>query len=324
MAATKTLEQRRNDFLIRLKELYPKYRLISEYVNADTFVYLEYIPTCEVWKVKPRYLDGKRQAPGVAKLKKPRTKAYKWTQQIFEEKFYKKWSKDEYEVVGKYEKQHLPIEILHKKCGKIFTPSPSNMIYSNKKGCLHCYGKGKLTVEDYQNRFNQNTELQEYTILSIESKHGHVFGEVRHNHEKCENHTFSIRLSDMLSKHNHRCPKCNDLELESKAVRDIKQYLIENKYEFIQEAKFDTCKNINVLPFDFYLPKYNTIIEYDGRQHFNASFSSDKERASIKLKQTQYNDNIKNEWCKNNNINLLRIKYTQDHMNVLMKFLERL
>lgn len=45
MAATKTLEERTNDFKQRLKELYPDYLLESGYVNADTYVFLRHIPT---------------------------------------------------------------------------------------------------------------------------------------------------------------------------------------------------------------------------------------------------------------------------------------
>lgn len=60
------------------------------------------------------------------------------------------------------------------------------------------------------------------------------------------------------------------------------------------------------LPFDFYLPELNICIEYDGEQHFkeNRHFGG-KEY----LEKTKYHDQIKNEYCKNNNIKLIRIKY---------------
>lgn len=44
--------------------------------------------------------------------------------------------------------------------------------------------------------------------------------------------------------------------------------LIENNIKFISEKRFNGCKNINELPFDFYLPNQNLLIEYDGIQHF--------------------------------------------------------
>ena len=55
MAATKNLKQRQNDFLIRLKKLYPDYKLISDYINADTFVILEH-KDGYIWKTKRRWV----------------------------------------------------------------------------------------------------------------------------------------------------------------------------------------------------------------------------------------------------------------------------
>lgn len=41
--------------------------------------------------------------------------------------------------------------------------------------------------------------------------------------------------------------------------------------EFDEQKRFSDCKNSkgsDMLPFDFYIPKYNTLIEYDGLHHF--------------------------------------------------------
>lgn len=58
--------------------------------------------------------------------------------------------------------------------------------------------------------------------------------------------------------------------------------------------------------FDFYLPQYNTLIEYDGKQHFEPiEFFGGEE----KFNKLQENDKIKNEYCKNNKIPLIRISY---------------
>ena len=73
--------------------------------------------------------------------------------------------------------------------------------------------------------------------------------------------------------------------------------------EFIREFKFEKCKDKKQLPFDFYLPNYNCCIEYDGIQHF-------KETNWNNLKDTQKKDNIKNQYCKDNDIYLIRIPYT--------------
>ena len=47
----------------------------------------------------------------------------------------------------------------------------------------------------------------------------------------------------------------------------ILDVLSEYKINYIPQARFFDCKNIYPLPFDFYLYDYNTIIEFDGKQH---------------------------------------------------------
>ena len=61
--------------------------------------------------------------------------------------------------------------------------------------------------------------------------------------------------------------------------------------------------------FDFYIPSGNYIIEYDGQQHFmhtNLGWN-DKEH----FEKVQKRDGLKNEYCRKNNIPIIRIPYTQ-------------
>jgi hypothetical protein len=94
--------------------------------------------------------------------------------------------------------------------------------------------------------------------------------------------------------------------------------LKQNNLSFIKEKTFNTCifPNTNYFAkFDFYIDnKY--LIEYDGEQHFYPmSFGSQKETGTEKLLKTQERDKFKNQWCKDNNIPLIRIPYT--HYNNL-------
>ena len=69
--------------------------------------------------------------------------------------------------------------------------------------------------------------------------------------------------------------------------------------------------------FDFYLPLYNLCIEYDGEGHYapvNWNGCSDN-RASESFERIKRNDELKNEYCKNNSIDLLRISYL-DYDNI--------
>jgi hypothetical protein len=60
------------------------------------------------------------------------------------------------------------------------------------------------------------------------------------------------------------CPICS----ESKGERKIRKYFDKFKIDYKREYKFQDCKNILPLRFDFYLPKYRVVIEFDGKQHY--------------------------------------------------------
>ena len=96
-----------------------------------------------------------------------------------------------------------------------------------------------------------------------------------------------------------------------------------HKIKYTPQKRFDDCKDIKPLPFDFYLSDYNTCIEYDGQQHFEpVDFSGKRENlAQQQFEKTQYHDKIKNKYCEDNNIRLLRIPYFKNIEEELNNFL---
>lgn len=75
--------------------------------------------------------------------------------------------------------------------------------------------------------------------------------------------------------------------------------------------RFPDCRDQKTLPFDFYLPGYNLIIEYDGRQHTDPNAGwGDLKGGKYGYNYIHRHDLMKNQYCKDNNINLLRIPYT--------------
>jgi very-short-patch-repair endonuclease len=58
--------------------------------------------------------------------------------------------------------------------------------------------------------------------------------------------------------------------------------------------------------FDFYIPKWNTIIEYDGEYHFNIKPGRHDEK---KLNEYIFRDIQKNNFAKDNGIDMIRISY---------------
>lgn len=100
------------------------------------------------------------------------------------------------------------------------------------------------------------------------------------------------------------CPWCN----ASHGERKIKAILSKLDVKYESQKRFTECKYKLLLPFDFYLPLYNVLIEYDGEQHFKPR----KQFGGIEaFKIAKNNDNIKTEYAAKNNIPLLRIPYTK-------------
>jgi hypothetical protein len=92
-----------------------------------------------------------------------------------------------------------------------------------------------------------------------------------------------------------------------------------------REKSFENCtnqlkgKSCKKLRFDFYVPELNALIEYDGEQHFikRGKFG----RSFDTLKQ---NEIIKNNFCKDNNIKLIRIHYKTPKNEIESKLMEAL
>ena len=89
--------------------------------------------------------------------------------------------------------------------------------------------------------------------------------------------------------------------------------LLEEKWSFkiTRQKTFENCVDKRCLPFDIYLDEYNVLIEYQGEQHYNPiRYSSETQEEVIKkFKYTQNHDNIKRQYCINNNIPLIEIPY---------------
>ena len=80
-------------------------------------------------------------------------------------------------------------------------------------------------------------------------------------------------------------------------------------YSLIPQKRYDDCRDKYPLPFDRFCEELNLIIEYDGEWHYMLIPFIDKEEARKHLKTMQYHDTIKNEYCKTNNINIIRVPY---------------
>lgn len=209
----------------------------------------------------------------------------------------------EYKVLGNYINNQTLISILHNNCNKEYKVRPSNFL--NGYRCPHCFKNKTKTTKEFIAEVEKLTN-KEYIVNGIYTNNKTKISII---HTKC-NKSFEMRPNDFIS--GHRCPHCAVLPHDSKGCQSIKKYLNDNEYYYQTEYTFKDCKNKNVLPFDFCLFDDNDkpilLIEFDGKQHFEpmSSFGGVKEFNNMVKR-----DNIKNEYCKKNSINLIRISFKE-------------
>lgn len=121
---------------------------------------------------------------------------------------------------------------------------------------------------------------------------------------------YSMEISNR-TKANMNCPLCGSYKGSDEIERILKYYGFIKNDGFYREYSFPDCKYKQTLFFDFYLPKIRVAIERDGQQHFYpVTFGSKNEKqAKIDFKDQKKRDSIKNKYCLDNDIYLIRIPY---------------
>jgi very-short-patch-repair endonuclease len=116
------------------------------------------------------------------------------------------------------------------------------------------------------------------------------------------------------------CPKCN----ETHGERLIRLWLEQHSIHYEFQKHFEDCVYKKPLFFDFFVSKYQLCIEFDGKQHFREGIGGKVGRYTFTTKDWHLINNrdaVKNQWCNENGIRLLRIDYTQinDIKNILQR-----
>jgi len=226
---------------------------------------------------------------------------------------------EEYTILGEYETNKTKILTRHNVCGYEYYVRP-NDILSRGRRCPKCANiiRGMTRKKD--------TTIFKQEVYDLVGEEYTVLGEYKTNktkilvsHNICGN-KYEVRPNDFQQ--GYRCPECNNLYKESFAIKEIKNFLNENNIRYECEIIFDECKNQRHLPFDFYIKTDLSsvgfiLIEFDGIQHFKAKGFISEE----KVIKTQINDRIKDEFCKQYGIPLLRIAFNENYIKILNKFL---
>jgi very-short-patch-repair endonuclease len=116
-------------------------------------------------------------------------------------------------------------------------------------------------------------------------------------------------------KRRKRCPACNEYNKQNSiSIKLVENWLSEHGIDYIKEKRFEDCRDIKPMPFDFYLPQKNICIEFDGRQHFKPAYFGgvDDKKAKEHLEYIKRHDKMKNNYCLRKNIKLIRIPYFKE------------
>ena len=172
----------------------------------------------------------------------------------------------------------------------------------NGKGCRKCSGAEKLTTEIFIKKSSDiHDNKYDYSLVDYKGHYSKVI-------IICPVHNvFEQGAGSHMS--GIGCPRCK----ESKGEKEIFNQLIKKGIIFETQKTFEGCKFKNKLRFDFYLPEHNMCIEYDGEQHFNPiKYYGGQEKFDLIKKK----DEIKTKFCKDNGIQLIRIKFS-DKINLI-------
>jgi len=175
-----------------------------------------------------------------------------------------------------------------------FEQTPSNHLY-NSSGCNFCSRDGQKLTLISDDRLSNMKKIHKdryiYNDMSIQNGNINIH---------CQTHgTFSQYI--YFHEYGHGCPKCVCV---SRGLISIDKYLIDKKIQFYKNKTFENCFRKRKLKFDFYLPKYNIVIEYYGEHHFiDIKYFGNNNKSTIE------SDKIKENYCNNNGIKILIIQY---------------
>ena len=221
----------------------------------------------------------------------------------------------------KYEGNNVKVKIWCNTCKEFFYQAPR--IHLCGKGCKKC-GKKQWLLKHYMGLSN--------FIKKARTIHGNKYDYSQINYinsyTKVCIHCNQCNNDFLQDPHSHLrrkgCPYCR----QSKGETQVKVWLDLRGIKYKTQYRFNNCRNKNPLPFDFYLPDYNACIEFQGQQHYLSAMQTNLAKSEVigkqEFKNLQQRDQIKRNFCKENNIQLLEIKYNEKVNKKLENFFKKL
>ena len=210
---------------------------------------------------------------------------------------------DEYTTLSNYKGSNEYMQFRHNICNHEFPMTPHNFIFNNQRcpKCAQLIRKEKLskTHEEFlvelEARFpNEYDVLDNY--INSNTK-------IRFLHKSCRHITHQTPYKAL-----HNLSLCKFCDCPTRGEQKIINYLDSIMFgEYEYQKYYDDLLGIHEgeLSYDFYLPKYNLLIEYQGEYHDGTAGNQTLEEFEIQ----QEHDKRKREYAKSHNISLLEIWY---------------
>lgn len=198
-----------------------------------------------------------------------------------------------------YDYWNKKVCIVCKKHGEIWQRASFHL---RGYGCYKCSRESKrCSLDVFISKANAKHGMGTYDYSKVELKKGlqDIISII------CQKHgVFQQRAQQHLE---HGCPQCKC----GKGEKAIRNWLVSNKVEFESQYTYPDLKGPGngLLKFDFYIPLINLLIEYDGEQHFGLFRFCTVEKAVQKFRKIYHNDNLKDLYCSQHKIPLLRIPF---------------
>lgn len=288
----------RDEFLVKAEDLSPSskamVKVICDYCGEECDVAWYHQKEIQDKNEKNACYNCRHKKMYENNLEERQSKLYKNALKACEEKGYELISKKEDIINNRtYIVYRCPVHGLQKM-------RIANLI--SGRGCPKC------SIDAKSEKYRLSSDEAEERIASLGgkllNKQDYINRAERNLIIECAycGNPFTTSLVIFTQHGGQMCSNCKDTE--SIGERRIRIFLESNNILFEQEKWFADCRDVNPLPFDFYLPNYNLLIEFDGKQHYEQGHFTHSH-----LSYTQAHDAIKNAYCKENNINLLRIPY---------------
>jgi len=212
---------------------------------------------------------------------------------------------DKFLYLEEYKGSDIKIKMQCKKCGYEFLQDPYHHL-KREQGCPKCSGNIKFTQEQWiEEARKRHNDFYDYSLVKYVNQNSKV-------KIICPKHGIFQQMARIHLNYGS-CPAC----LESSGEHAVRTFLEKNNIKYVPQYKNEDCFNVNLLPFDFYLPDYNTVIEYQGKQHYTQKgFNKTEKEFLEQLKR----DQIKRDFCKRNNIEEIEISYLQKVEEVLTEW----